>query len=56
MKSTLQLGEATVVTERCRVTTVSDFRQSDLAAGGQGAPLVSFPDSVLYAAPGVSAP
>ncbi|MCC6310902.1 MAG: anhydro-N-acetylmuramic acid kinase [Trueperaceae bacterium] len=54
VKSTLQLGEATVVTERCRVTTVSDFRQSDFSAGGQGAPLVSFPDSVLYAAPGVS--
>lgn len=54
VKSTLQLGEATVVTERCRVTTVSDFRQSDFSAGGQGAPLVSFPDSVLYAAPGVA--
>jgi len=54
VKSTLQLGEATVVTERCRVTTVSDFRPPAISAGGQGAPLVSFPDSVLYAAPGVS--
>lgn len=54
VKSTLQLGEATVVTECCKVATVSDFRQSDLAAGGQGAPLVSFPDSQLYAAPGVA--
>ncbi len=54
VKSTLQLGEATVVTESCNVVTVSDFRQSDLSAGGQGAPLVSFPDNVLYAAPGVA--
>ncbi len=54
VKSTLQLGEATVVTENCNVVTVSDFRQSDLAAGGQGAPLVSFPDNVLYAAPGAA--
>lgn len=54
VRSTLQLGEAAVVTERCAVTTVSGFRQSDFAAGGQGAPLVSFPDSQLYAAPGVA--
>lgn len=54
VKSTLQLGEAAVVTETCHVVTVSDFRQSDLAAGGEGAPLVSFPDSVLYSQPGTA--
>jgi len=50
--STLQLGEAGVVCERCRVVTVSDFRQSDLAAGGQGAPMVPFADLQLLARPG----
>ncbi|MBX3144462.1 MAG: anhydro-N-acetylmuramic acid kinase [Trueperaceae bacterium] len=54
LKSTLQLGDASVVTERCRVMTVSDFRQSDIAAGGQGAPLVPFSDHLLYSEPGVS--
>ncbi|HET8985653.1 MAG TPA: anhydro-N-acetylmuramic acid kinase, partial [Trueperaceae bacterium] len=53
VKSTFQIGEPAVVTERCRVTTVSEFRQSDIAAGGQGAPLVSFSDHLLYSEPGV---
>ncbi len=47
-RATLQLGEASFVLERCRVPIACDFRQSDVAAGGQGAPLVSFGDLVLH--------
>ena len=52
--STLQLGEASRVVERCRLAVVSDFRQSDLAAGGQGAPMVPFGDLHLFGSPGVA--
>lgn len=52
--STLQLGEASIVTERCGVNVYSDFRQGDMAAGGQGAPLVSFGDLQLFQQPGMN--
>ncbi|MDF1521299.1 MAG: anhydro-N-acetylmuramic acid kinase [Trueperaceae bacterium] len=52
--STLQVGEPSRVLERLRVPVVSDFRQSDLAAGGQGAPMVPFGDLKLFGAPGVA--
>jgi anhydro-N-acetylmuramic acid kinase len=52
--STLQLGEAALVLERCRVPVACDFRQSDMAAGGQGAPMVSYGDLRLHALGGVA--
>jgi len=45
---TLQIGNASVVAERCDIDVVADFRSADVAAGGQGAPLLPAVHAMLF--------
>lgn len=53
LAATWQTGEAAIVAARVGVPVVSDFRPSDIAAGGKGAPLVPFLDYMLFRDPHV---
>ena len=49
---TLQLGDPNVIAERCGIDVVADFRRADVAAGGQGAPLLPAVHAMLLGRPG----
>jgi anhydro-N-acetylmuramic acid kinase len=47
-KSTFQVGDPSVIANLTGITTVGDFRNADVAVNGDGAPLISYLDYILF--------
>lgn len=47
-KSTLQIGDLSVIAKRTGRVVVGDFRTADMAVGGQGAPLAPYGDFIMF--------
>ena len=50
-RSTLQIGEPAVISQKTRLPVVADFRKADMAVGGEGAPLTPYLDYVIHRDP-----
>lgn len=47
-RSTLQIGDQSIIAKRTGIATIADFRPADIAVGGQGAPLVCYADERIF--------
>ncbi len=45
---TMQIGDGDLIAHKTGIITVSDFRRKDMAAGGEGAPLIPYIDKLLF--------
>jgi anhydro-N-acetylmuramic acid kinase len=48
IKSTLQVGDLSVIAKETGVITIGDYRTADMAVGGQGAPLAPYGDFIMF--------